>query len=275
MIFKFDPNSTKKEGRYRLRDKRDFASGSYIRKNFDNGIGYILGKLKNPNKGENDEKLYVQAIRFKKDKWTVEEASKWWNKHGKKFDRYWKDEDWAKETPNKIPREEALKIAKNLARKLKIKYINPDKVTIDTKFVKNVFIPAGSARRNKPLLGDLDIVITKKIHKDDLKNIKGIEILSGGHVNTKIIYHNIKIDLFVLLNPETWGAGILHYTGSLFYNQRLRAMVKKPKWTNVHGDGWKLSQNGLFHNNQAITTYTERELQQFLGIKERTPNERK
>lgn len=135
-MFKFDPNSTKNEGRYRLRDPKDFSTGSYIRKNFDNGIGYILGKLKNPDKDEDDNKLYVQAIRFKKDKWTEEAAAKWWNKHGKKFEKYWKDEDWAKETPNKIPREEALKVAKSLARKLKIKYINPDKITIDSKFIR-------------------------------------------------------------------------------------------------------------------------------------------
>ena len=275
MFFKFDPNSTKNEGRYRLRDKRDFSSGSYIRKNFDNGIGYVLGKLKNPDKGEDDEKLYVQAIRFKKNKWTEYDAAKWWNKHGDKFNRPWKDEDWAKETPTKIPREEALKVAKSLARKLKIKYLNPDKVTLDTKFIKDRIIPAGSARRGKEMLGDLDLIVTKKIHKRELENMRGIDILSGGDTNTKLIYCGIKIDLFVLLDPKTWGAGLLHYTGSLFYNTRLRAMVKKPKWTDIHGDGWMLSQKGLTKNGKAITTYTERELQQYLGVTERLPKDRK
>ena len=58
-------------------------------------------------------------------------------------------------------------------------------------------------------------------------------------------------------------------------NTGLRAMIKKPKWTDIHGHGWKLSQNGLSKNDKAINTYTERELQKFLGVKERSPEERK
>lgn len=274
-MFKFDPNSTKNEGRWRLRDPKDFVSDSYIRKNYDNGIGYVLGVLKNPNKNEEDEKLYLQAIRFKKNQWTQEEAAKWWNKYGKKFDKYWKDEDWAKEKPTKINREEALKIAKKLSRKLKIKYLDPSKVTIDTKFIEDVIIPVGSARRNKKILGDLDLLITKNFNKNDLKDIKDIDILSGGDINTKIIYCGIRIDLFVFLNKKSWGSCLIHYSGPFNYNMRLRAMIKKPKWTDINGNNWKLSQNGLFHNDKLIPLYTERELQKKLGVTERKPEERK
>ena len=36
MVFKFDPNSTVNEGRWRLRDPETFVNTSYIRKNFSN-----------------------------------------------------------------------------------------------------------------------------------------------------------------------------------------------------------------------------------------------
>ena len=274
-MFKFDPNSTKNEGRFRLRDPKDFVSSSYKTIKTDIGINYIIGIPKNSQTNDYE----VQAIRFKKKLWSKEDAYKWWNKHKGKYKKLWKPGDWNKEIPEKITVKEALKIAKSLARKLKIKYISPDKITIDSKFIKDVIIPVGSIRRNyenkEYKTKDIDLLITKKIHKENLKDIEGIEILSGGDVNTKIIYKNIKIDLFVLLNPKTWGAGILHYSGPFNYNMRLRAMIKKPKWTDIHGSGWKLSQNGLFHNDKVITTYTERELQQYLGIKERPPKDRK
>lgn len=272
MVFKFDPNSTTNEGRWRLRNPADFVSGSYIRKNYDNGIGYVLGKLKSnngcspENRRDKYNDYYVQAIRFKKDKWSQMDAAKWWNKNSKKFQKYWKDEEWAREVLTKIDRKEALKIAREIAKKIGIEYLNPDKIKLDTPFIKNVIIPVGSVRRGKEKVGDLDLLITKKIHKDDLKDIKGIEILSGGEINTKFIYKGLKVDLFVSLNPKAWGASVLHYTGSFSYNILLRKKAIKM--------GYSLSQNGLKKNNRIFTTRTERELQIKLGVRERKPDER-
>lgn len=269
MIFKFDPNSTKNWGRWRLRDPQDFVSKSYITKKYDDvGIIYIMGKLKNPNDDEDDEKMYVQAIRFDKNKWSEKEAAKWWNKHGKKFDKYWKNEDWASKKPSKVSRNEALKIAKSFARKIKIKYIAPEKITIDTEFVKDVLIPIGSARRGREMLGDLDLLITKKIDKKELEKIKDIEILSGGDKTIKIVYKDVRLDLFVFTKASAWGACLMHYTGSFGYNILLRKKAKKL--------GYKLSQNGLIKldNNKSITVKTERALHKKLEVRERLPEER-
>jgi len=264
MVFKFDPNSTKNQGRWRLRDPDDFVSDSYITKKNDNGISYILGKLKHGD----DEKFYVQAIRFEKDQWTEEEASKWWNQHKKKFIKHWKDEDWSRRRPIKVEYEEALEIAKSFARKLKIKYINPKKVTIDSKFIKDVIIPVGSLRREKRIVGDIDLLITRKINKVDLKDLKDVDILSGGNIITKLIYKGIKIDLFVFLDKNSWGPALLHYTGGFKGNIYLRQKAIKL--------GYKLSQNDLIDKNgKTITLKTERELQKFLGVTERIPSDRK
>lgn len=269
MVFKFDPNSTKNWGRWRLRDPTDFVTKGYITKKFDDvGIIYIMGRLKNPDLDEDGEKLYVQAIRFDKNKWTEQDAAKWWNKHGKKFDKYWKNEDWASEKPSKVPRAEALKIAKSFARKIKIKYMAPEKITMDTEFIKDVLIPVGSARRGKEMLGDLDLLITKKITKEDLEGMKDIKILSGGEKTIKIIYKNTRLDLFVFTDPKAWGCAVLHFSGSFGYNILLR---KKAKTL-----GYKLSQNGLIKidTNRKTTLKTEREVQKKLGVTERTPYER-
>jgi len=79
--FKFDDNSTKNEGRWRLKDPKHFKK--YFRRivwkdvPFKEGVSYVLGI--NIKTGHLD----VQAIRFKKEIMSEELASKWWdeNKH--------------------------------------------------------------------------------------------------------------------------------------------------------------------------------------------------
>ena len=84
--FKFDPNSTKNEGRYRLKDPKDFIR-FYRRKSKTPGISFILGW--NKRRGE----YMVQAIRFNRKHFTESKAAKWWKIHSKriaylKFIRY-------------------------------------------------------------------------------------------------------------------------------------------------------------------------------------------
>ena len=261
MVFKFDPNSTKNQGRWRLRDPKDFVSGSYITKKMKNGISYILGKL--------DDKFVVQAIRFDKDKWTEKEAAEWWEKRKSKYTKIWSEDDWREfKRERKTGYEEGIKLCKKVARKLKIKYINPKKVTIDTEFIKDVMIPVGSLRRGKLKVGDIDMIVTKKINKEDLKNIKGFTNVIGGEKIIKFKFENVKFDLFVFLNPKTFGSAALHSTGPFEYNRRLRFKVKN------ENENWKLSQNGLVKNGRTITTRTERDLQRIIGVKERNPEER-
>ena len=261
MVFKFDPNSTKNWGRWRLRDPKDFISESFITKKTKNNIIYILGKLKN----NDNDKFIVQAIRFDKNKWTEKEAGKWWEERKSKYEKLWKEDDWRE---RKTSYEEGINLCKKVARKLKIKYINPKKVTIDTEFIKDVMIPVGSLRRGKLKIGDVDMIVTKKINKEDLKNIKGFTDVIGGEKIIKFKFENVKFDLFVFLKPKTWGAAMLHSTGNFEYSRRIRAKVKN------ENENWKLSQNGLIKNGRTITTKTERDLQKIIGVRERKPDER-
>ena len=121
MVFKFDPNSSEKEGRWRLRDPDSFVNDKYIRKNFSTGIGYILGKLKSDPEG----KFVVQAIRFKKDLWDEKKAAEWWKKNKDKYVKIWKEKDWKKIPLDKPTVKQGLSKAKKIAQLLNIDYVNP------------------------------------------------------------------------------------------------------------------------------------------------------
>ena len=76
--FEFDPNSTQNEGRFRLRDPKDFDKDSFKRwtewagvKPVE-GIGYVVGEI--------DGKKVLQAIRFNRAKFNEESAGKFWQK---------------------------------------------------------------------------------------------------------------------------------------------------------------------------------------------------
>jgi len=73
--FKFDPNSTVNEGRYRVRNPIEFQKDRIWSEDDwkgikADGVRYIVGLLKDGGKA-------LQAVRFKKDKWTEQRAGDW------------------------------------------------------------------------------------------------------------------------------------------------------------------------------------------------------
>lgn len=276
MVFKFDPNSTEKEGRWRLRDPDTFVNDKYIRKNFSNGIGYILGKLKTDPEG----KFVVQAIRFKKSLWDEKKAAEWWKKNKNKYVKIWKEKDWKKIPLDKPTVKQGLSKAKKIAQLLNIDYVNPSKITIDSPFSRNIIFPAGSIRRHykdkEYRIGDIDLVVTKKITKKDVSKIDVFNEITGGEKRIDFVYQNVKINIFIFLDSYTWGAALIHATGPRVYGQRLRAKVLSNKWKvkDAMGSGWKLSQNGLEKDGKVYRSRTERELQDLLMVKNRKADER-
>ena len=296
--FKFDPNSTANEGRWRLIDPEKFVKGKgkWFRKKNPNypGISYVFGYLKDSRGG-----AVKQTIRFDKNIWSEKEAGKWWEEHKGDYDREWTEEDWKewikkqdkgakeeeeekrKQKPKdqKITRRRALLLSKKIIELLGAKYIPQKEITIDTKFRKNIGFPAGSVRQGKEEVGDLDIVLTRKITREDVEKMdnKNITDLTGKDKFIKFVYHfgsknrpeKIGVDVFIFTDKETWGAALIHTTGPHLYNIYIRKKVK------TFGEGWSLSQNGLVNGyDEIIPTPTERSLQKELGIKERTPAER-
>ena len=275
-MFKFDPNSTKNQGRWRLIDPQEFKKMWTKKDKEYEGLSYIVGVLKK------DGSIGTQAVRFGKNHWTEETANEWWKKHKDLYVKTWTQKDWdkwVKEHEKKqedlkkrnekrvyITRRKGLAIARKIITSLNLDYVNPKDVSIDYKWKKNLGIPVGSLRRGKQQIGDVDIIITKFISKEKIKETLQLEEISGGEKRIDFVYSQTGINIFIFLNPETWGAALLHSTGPFDYNIRIRNKIRN--------EGGKLSQNGLEFDEEIIKTPTERILQQTIGIQERKPDER-
>ncbi len=144
-------------------------------------------------------------------------------------------------------------------------------------------IPAGSYRRGKKIIGDLDIVsfrpissLTAKIEKfkDKLtsKNILFVKTRVAGdlHISYIVKFNNIKFQLDIFYAPPAECiTSILHWTGSKDFNIRMRAQAKRL--------GYKLSQHGLFDmktGKKINGIRAERDIFNLLGMTYRTPAER-
>ena len=96
--FKFDPNSTENEGRWRLVDPMVFDQNTIRRWRTWKGIRtpgvqYVVGM------DTRDKKWKPQAVRFKlngsvDETFTEEKAAGWWNEYKNDFEKEWQQENW-------------------------------------------------------------------------------------------------------------------------------------------------------------------------------------
>jgi DNA polymerase (family 10) len=131
---------------------------------------------------------------------------------------------------------------------------------------------AGSLRRKRPTVGDIDILVASRDPQKVIgafTKIKGVKkVLAGGGTKASIVLASgIQSDLRVL-PPESWGAGLLYFTGSKQYNIELRRIAIKK--------GYKLSEYGLFDRKtgKMVAGRTEQEVCRKLGVKWLGPEER-
>lgn len=129
---------------------------------------------------------------------------------------------------------------------------------------------AGSIRRRKETIGDIDIVIlTNKSHKvaDKFSKMNFIkEILNKGDEKVSVILKdNLQADLR-FFSEEEYGAGLLYFTGDKTHNIWLRKIAIKK--------GLKLNEYGLFSGDKSIAGKTEKEIYDKLGVKYISPEKR-
>lgn len=129
---------------------------------------------------------------------------------------------------------------------------------------------AGSVRRKKPLVKDIDIVLIPS----DLWNLTheisslGPSRLAGGKLK-RVIYNGVQLD-FYFATAETWATLLLIRTGSKENNIRLASLAKKR--------GWRLaaSGDGLFNEKgERIAGDSEESIYQALGLRWQEPWERR
>jgi DNA polymerase (family 10) len=115
----------------------------------------------------------------------------------------------------------------------------------------------GSARRGKPMTGDLDIVFIdneKEEVKSWLLDSFGTK-KNGNHQNTAL-FKGVQVE-FYEATQETWGTCTLMWTGSKWNNIKLRKAAK--------ARGLKLSQHGLF-DEQGTNLAADKSEEQMFGL---------
>jgi DNA polymerase (family 10) len=126
---------------------------------------------------------------------------------------------------------------------------------------------AGSLRRKKETIGDIDILISS-----DEKNRKKIitkfvslpftkEVLAKGDTKASVILKDFNKQVDVrIINPDEWGSALLYFTGSKEHNVQLRTIAREK--------GYKISEYGLFDakTDKRIAGSTEEEIYNKLGF---------
>ena len=122
--------------------------------------------------------------------------------------------------------------------------------------------PAGSLRRGRETVGDLDLLVTGRDHAkiaDHFAQYSGVdEILAKGEDKVSVKLKNgMQVDVR-LLEAESYGAALMYFTGSKEHNIALRERARK--------HGWKLSEYGLFEGEKVLASRTEEEVYKKFGL---------
>jgi DNA polymerase (family 10) len=123
---------------------------------------------------------------------------------------------------------------------------------------------AGSLRRMRDTIGDLDILVASR-HGDEVERfVVGMsavrEVLRSGSSRTSVIVQgDMQVD-FRVVEPDSWGAALQYFTGSKAHNVKLRELAQRR--------GWKLNEYGLFDEatGRKLAGETEEGVYEALGM---------
>ena len=122
---------------------------------------------------------------------------------------------------------------------------------------------AGSFRRRRETVGDLDIVVCSSRSATVMAKFVGYEdveaVLSKGHTRSTVRLKNgLQVDLRVVA-AASYGAALQYFTGSKAHNIVVRTRAAKR--------GFKLSEYGLYKGRRRIAGRTEQEIYERLGLR--------
>jgi DNA polymerase (family 10) len=121
---------------------------------------------------------------------------------------------------------------------------------------------AGSYRRCRETVGDLDIVVAAAGGTGIIDRFVGYEdvaqVLSRGPTRSSVVLRNgMQVDLRVV-SEASYGAALQYFTGSKAHNIALRQIAA--------ACGLKLNEYGLFDGNRRVAGRTEDEVYRYLGL---------
>lgn len=123
-------------------------------------------------------------------------------------------------------------------------------------------VVAGSYRRRRDTVGDLDVLVTTKsgatVGNRLVKYENVAQVVAHGPTRTTVMLRSgLQVDVRAV--PEkSYGAALLYFTGSKAHNISLRGLA------NQHH--WKLNEYGLFAGKRRIAGATEEEVYAKLGL---------
>lgn len=129
---------------------------------------------------------------------------------------------------------------------------------------------AGSYRREKPTVGDIDIVVVTKKPEAVSDAISKLPIVRHvvAHGDTKLSFDlssGLRTDIR-FVKRDQWGSALLYFTGDKEHNiaLRKRAIAR----------GWKLSEYGLFEGANILASKEEEDIYKALGLPWIEPKQR-
>lgn len=127
---------------------------------------------------------------------------------------------------------------------------------------------AGSIRRKKSTVGDIDIIIQagtayrKKIVDQFIKIPMVDRVLAKGNTKASVLLKNAGVQVDIrLVHHYEFGAALLYFTGSKEHNIKLRSIAKNR--------GYKINEYGLFDSitQKRLAGATEEEIYGFLNLR--------
>lgn len=121
---------------------------------------------------------------------------------------------------------------------------------------------AGSLRRGRETVGDLDLLVTGRDHRviadHFAKHPRIVQVLGKGEDKVSVKLENdMQVDVR-LLEAKSYGAALQYFTGSKEHNVALRERARRM--------GLKLSEYGLFKGEKAVAGATEEGVYEKLGL---------
>ncbi len=121
---------------------------------------------------------------------------------------------------------------------------------------------AGSIRRRKETVKDIDLLITSEVPSKVMEEVAKLplveEVLAFGETKTSVrLRIGIQMDVRVV-PAESWGAALAYFTGSKAHNIRVRELALER--------GLKINEYGVFRGEERIAGKTEEEVYAAVGL---------
>jgi len=121
---------------------------------------------------------------------------------------------------------------------------------------------AGSYRRRKETVGDLDILVVAKnweaVTERFVKYEKIKEVVSKGPTRSTVILRNdLQVDLRSVAK-ESYGSALHYFTGSKAHNIKIRKMALER--------GWKINEYGIYEGKKRLGGESEEQMYSLMGL---------